>query len=68
MSATAIGLSVLAILAMLVAGVLGVRPDSGIWLIVAILPTPGLAIGFLLLIALIILYAVRRSRNSRASG
>jgi hypothetical protein len=67
MSATVIGLSALAILALLAAGAAGVRANTGIWLLVAVLPAPGLAIGFLLLVALMVLYAVRRSRESRDS-
>ena len=69
MLASAIGLSVLAIIAILAATGLGVRDfDEGIWPVVIILPSIGFPIGILLLIALVIVSARRKSRAARDAG
>ncbi|MCU1543413.1 MAG: hypothetical protein JWM50_1278 [Microbacteriaceae bacterium] len=66
MLAAAIGLSVLAIVAVIAGTGLGVRDfDEGVWPTILVLPTVGLPIGFVLLIALIVMNAVRKSRAAR---
>ncbi|GAB3607513.1 hypothetical protein GCM10027413_29220 [Conyzicola nivalis] len=66
MLASAIGLSVLAIIAILAGTGLGVRDfDEGIWPVIIILPNIGFPIGILLLIALVIVSARRKSRAAR---
>ncbi|WP_210479554.1 hypothetical protein [Naasia sp. SYSU D00948] len=67
MAAAVIGLSVLAILAVLIAGALGVSTGSGIWVTIALLPLIGLPIGLMLIIAFIVVSAVNRSRQARSS-
>ncbi len=66
MAAAVIGLSVLAILAVLIAGAAGISTGTGIWVSVALLPLISLPIGLLLLIAFIVVSAVNRSRQNRA--
>jgi hypothetical protein len=69
MLASAIGLSVLAIIAIIAGTGLGVRDfDEGIWPVVVVLPTIGLPIGFLLFIALIVTSVVKKSRAARDAG
>ena len=66
MLASAIGLSVLAIIAILAGTGLGVRDfDEGIWPVIIILPNIGFPIGILLLVALVIVSARRKSRAAR---
>ena len=65
MVASSIGLAILAIVALLIAGVARIDTTSGIWLSVVVLPPIGLAIGVLLIIALVIVSAIRRSRAAR---
>jgi hypothetical protein len=65
MAATVIGLSVLAFVAVLLAGLAGVKPDSGVWPVIVLLPLIGLPIGFLLMVAIIIINAVKRARQAR---
>ena len=67
-AAAVIGLSLLAIAAILIASAAGVATGSGIWITVAVLPLIGLPIGLLLIIAFIVVNAVRRSRDARSSG
>ncbi len=67
MGAAIIGLSLLAIAAILIASAAGVATGSGIWITVAVLPLIGLPIGLLLIIAFIVVNAVRRSRGARSS-
>lgn len=69
MVAAAIGLSLLAIVITLVTRLLGQTDyDGGIWAFILVLPLVGFPIGFLLLIVLIILTAVRRGRAARDAG
>lgn len=68
MAASVIGLSVLAILAVLLASGAGIATNSGIWVTVALLPLMGLPIGLLLLIAFIVVSALNRSRQNRTYG
>ncbi len=68
MIASAIGLSILAFVAVLVAGFAGVSAQafaSPPWPTIIILPTIGLPIGLALLIALIIVSGVRRGREAK---
>lgn len=66
---TLIGVSAAAVVALLVlraAGVPGSAFQSGGLLVLQLLPLPGLTIGLLLVIALFIVLAVRRSREQGA--
>ena len=65
MVASSIGLAILAIVALLIAGIARIDTTSGVWLSVVVLPPIGLAIGVLLIIALVIVSAIRRSRAAR---
>ena len=65
MVASSIGLSILAILALLFAGLAGVDTSQGVWLTVRLLPPIGLTIGVLFVIILVAVSAVRRSRAAR---
>ena len=66
MVASAIGLSILAFLAVIIGTWLGAGADdgfsTGIWPVVIILPLIGLPLGILFLVALLITSAVNRSR------
>jgi hypothetical protein len=69
MLASAIGLSVLAIIAILAGTGLGVRDfDEGIWPVIIILPNIGFPIGIILLIVLVLVSARRKSRVARDAG
>jgi hypothetical protein len=65
MAFTLIGLSAVAIIALLALGAAGVR-ITGALVVLQILPLPGLAIGLLLVIALFVVLAVDRSRSQAA--
>ena len=66
MLASAIGLSVLAIIAILAGTALGVRDfDEGAWPVIIVLPAIGFPIGVLLLITLVLVSARRKSRAAR---
>jgi hypothetical protein len=69
MVAASVGLSIIAFFAVMIGTFAGVGADDGfsqgIWPYVLVLPMIGLPIGFLLLIALLIVNGVRRSRESR---
>ena len=67
MAAAVIGLAVVAILAVLIAGALVVSTGSGICVTIALLTLIGLPIGLLLIIAFIVVSAVNRSRHARSS-
>ncbi len=63
---SSIGLSVLCFLAVIIGTPLGwVHPDQSVWATIIILPLVGLPIGFVLIIVLIVINAVRRSRDNR---
>ncbi len=68
MTATVVGVSVVAFVAVLIGNYAGVVDGSGIWPVVVALPLVGFPIGFLLIIALIVLNAVKRSRRARADS
>ena len=65
MVASSIGLAVLAIIALIIAGIARIDVSSGIWLTVVALPPIGLIIGVAFIIALVIVSAIRRSRAAR---
>jgi hypothetical protein len=66
MLVSAIGLSIVAIVAVIAGTGLGVRDfDEGIWPVVVVLPTVGLPIGFILVAVLLVVSATRRSRSAR---
>jgi hypothetical protein len=67
-----VGLSILAFIAVMIGTFAGVGENDGfsqgIWPIVLTLPLIGLPLGFLLLIALLIINGVRRARESRSGS
>ena len=65
MVASSIGLTILAIIALLVAGLAGIKTSEGVWLSVVVLPPIGLALAVLLIITLVIVSALRRARAAR---
>jgi len=66
MLAAAIGASILAILAIIVATGAGVRNfGEGVWPVVIMLPYVGLPIGFVLVITLLVVSGIRKSRAAR---
>ena len=65
MVASSLGLSLLSIIATLIGAGVGADRSVGIWPLVTILPTVGLPIGFVLIIFLLIMSAIRRSRAAR---
>jgi len=66
---TTIGLSVLCFLAVIIGTPMKVvQPDAPLWQTVIILPLIGLPIGFALIVTLIIVNGVRRSRANKAAG
>jgi hypothetical protein len=69
MVAATIGISILAFLAVMIGTLTGVGANAGfsqgVWPVILVLPLIGLPLGFILLIALLILNGVRRARESR---
>ncbi len=65
MIASAIGLSILAIVAVIIARASGVDVLSGVWLTVAVLPRIGLPVGVVLIIVRIVLVVIKRSRAAK---
>jgi hypothetical protein len=65
MIASAAGLSILAILGVIVANLSGVNTREGVWLAVAVLPFIGLTLAFVLLIVFTIVSVARRRRLAR---
>ncbi|MFK4730887.1 hypothetical protein ROT00_14455 [Agromyces mediolanus] len=72
MVAGSVGLSVLCIFAVLIATAAGAGADDGfsrgVWPVVFFVPVVGLPLGFLLLVVLLIVNAVRRSREARTGS
>ena len=69
MLASAIGLSILAIIAILVGTGVGVRDfDEGIWPTIIMLPNIGFPLGIILLVVLVVVSARRKSRAARDAG
>jgi len=70
MIAGIVGLSIVALFALMIAPASGLPANQfqgGFWQAVALLPGVGLPIGFLLIIALLVISARRRGRDSAAS-
>jgi len=66
MLAAAIGASILAILAIIIATGAGVRNfGEGVWPVVIMLPYVGLPIGFIIVITLLVVSSIRKSRAAR---
>lgn len=65
MVASSIGLALLAIIALLIAGAARVDVTSGVWLTVVALPPIGLIFGVAFIIALVVVSAIRRGRAAR---
>jgi hypothetical protein len=66
MVASAIGLSIIAIIAVIAGTGFGVTDfDEGVWPVLIVLPSIGLPLGLLLLIALVIVIVVRKSRAAK---
>ena len=69
MLASAIGLSILAIIAILVGTGVGVRDfDEGAWPVIIMLPNIGFPLGIILLVVLVVVSARRKSRAARDAG
>lgn len=63
-----IGLSIVCFLVVIIATPMHlVQPDAPVWQTIILLPLIGLPIGFALIIALIIINAVRRTRENKAA-
>ena len=62
MIAASAGLSILAIIATIIARTAGVDTGAGVWLTVAVLPLIGLAIALALIIVFLVVSVVRRRR------
>ena len=68
MIASAAGLSIVAIIATLVAGLARINVNEGVWPTIVVLPFIGLTIAFVLVIAFLIVTVVRRRRLARSDG
>lgn len=68
MIASAAGLSIVAIVATIVAGFARIDVNQGIWPVVVVLPFIGLTLAFALIIAFLIVSIVRRRRLARDGG
>ncbi|MGO4104146.1 hypothetical protein AB4Y63_09360 [Leifsonia sp. YAF41] len=71
MVAGVVGVSILAFFAMIAGTAAGVGANDGfsqgVWPFVIMLPLFGLPLGFVLIIALLVISTVRRSRHTRAN-
>ena len=65
MIASSAGLSIIAIIATIIARTAGVDTREGVWLTIAVLPFIGLTIALVLIIAFIVVSVVRRRRLAR---
>lgn len=66
MIASAVGLSIVSFLAVIIGTAAGVKNfGEGVWPVAIVLPSIGLPIGLLLIIALIIISGIRRSREAK---
>ncbi|MGV8883661.1 MAG: hypothetical protein ACOH19_16055 [Rhodoglobus sp.] len=66
MVAASIGMSILALLVVMIASLAGgVDLSVGVWPVVAVLPLVGLPIGLVFMITLFIVSAIRRGRESK---
>ena len=62
------GLSVVAIIAVIIASVSKVDTSNGPWLTIAVLPSIGLPIAFILIIVFAVVSIVRRRRIANSGG
>ena len=62
MAASALGLAILGILAIIIAGAAKLDMTSGIWLTITVLPAVGMILGTLFGLAFFIVLGIRRSR------
>lgn len=68
MIASAAGLSVLAMLAAVIAAFARIDVNQGVWPVILVLPLVGLPLAFALLIAFLVVSVVRRRRLARDGG
>lgn len=69
MVASAVGLSIIAFLSIIIGTAAGVRNfGEGIWPVAFVLPLIGLPIGLILMIVLIVTSGLRRGREARDAG
>ena len=68
MIASAAGLSIVAIIATIVAGFARIDVNQGIWPVVVVLPFIGLTLAFALIIVFLIVSIVRRRRLAKEAG
>ena len=62
------GLSVVAIVAILIATISNVNTSEGLWLPIAVFPTLGLPVALVLIVAFAVVSIVRRRRIARDGG
>ena len=65
MAASSIGLAIIGIIALIIAGVARVDTSAGIWVTITVLPAIGLTLGVGFAIAFIVVSAIRRARTAR---
>ena len=65
MAASSIGLAIIGIIALIIAGVARVNATEGIWPTITVLPAIGLTLGVGFAIAFIVVSAIRRARESK---
>jgi hypothetical protein len=65
MAASSIGLAIIAIIALLIAGAARIDISQGVWPTVFVLPPIGLTLGLIFAITFIIVSAIRRTRAAR---
>jgi hypothetical protein len=66
MIASAVGLSLICIIAVIIGTAAGVRNfGEGAWPVAIVLPVPGLLIGLVLIIALLVISSIRRGREAK---
>ena len=69
MVASAVGLSLMCIIAVIVGTAVGVKNfGEGVWPVVVVLPAPGLIIGLVLIVALVVISSIRRGREAKDAG
>jgi hypothetical protein len=72
MVASALGLSIICFLAVIIGSAAGARADQlagvGAWSLVGFLPLIGLPIAALLLIVLVVISSIRRGREAKDAG
>ncbi len=69
MAASAVGLSIIAFLSIIIGTAAGVRNfGEGLWPVAIMLPTIGLPVGLILIIAVVIISGRRRGREAKDAG